>query len=502
MDAPGADSIRAGRREWLGLAVLALPTLLTSIDLFVMLLALPHLSAALGTSSTQQLWITDMYGFMLSGFLITMGTLGDRIGRRKVLMSGAACFGLASLLAAFSTSPGMLIAARALLGVSGAALAPTTLALISQMFPDARQRAVAIGVWLTCLVSGAILGPLVGGLLLERFWWGSVFLVGVPAMVPLLLVGRALLPEYRNPEAGRLHLSSVALSLASVLSVIWGIKEVAREGGTPLALASIAAGLVLGVLFVRQQLASPDPLLDVRLFRNPVFSVALAGMFLNTMLPGGTMVLITQHLQLVEGLSPLHAALWMIPAMAVSILGLQVSPLLARRARPAWLIAAGLLISVAGLVVLTRVNAVGGLAALLTGFGLFNLGAGPLLTLGTNLVISSAPPEKAGSAGAISQTSNELGFALGIAVLGSVATAVYRHDMAGVLPAGAADAIAESLSAAVAWPVQGSLLASAREAFTSGLHAAAAISAVALFAVAVAVVVVLRHARPLGREES
>jgi MFS transporter, DHA2 family, multidrug resistance protein len=448
-----------------------------------------------------------MYGFLLSGFLITMGTLGDRAGRRRVLLAGAACFAVASLLAAFAPSPGLLIAARALLGISGAALAPNTLALISQLFAQARQRTLAIGVWLTCLISGAILGPLVGGVLLQHFWWGSVFLVGVPAMVPLLILGRALLPEYRNPRAGKLHLPSVALSLASVLSVTWGIKEIAREGLGPFALAAIGGGLALGAVFVRLQLRSADPLLDMRLFGSPVFSVALAGMFLNTMLPGGTMVLITQHLQLVQGLSPLHAALWMIPAMAASILGFQVSPLLARRLRPAPLIAAGMLLSVAGLVVLTRVAAEGGLAALLAGFALFNLGSGPLLTLGTHLVIGSAPPEKAGSAGAISQTSNELGFALGIAVLGSVATAIYRHEIAGAIPAGTPAAVAaaagDSLAAAVtllSGAPGSALLAAARVAFTDGLHAAAAISAVALLAVAVAVLIVLRDARPLGQD--
>jgi DHA2 family multidrug resistance protein-like MFS transporter len=510
--AGGTGSLKAGRREWLGLAALALPTLLTSIDLFVLLLALPSLSAALKATSIEQLWITDIYGFLLSGFMITMGTLGDRVGLRKVLMTGAAGFGAASLLAAFSSSAGMLIAARALLGIAGAALAPSTLALIRQMFRDERERASAIGVWLTCLIGGAVVGPLVGGVMLQHFWWGSVFLIGVPAMVLLLLVGRALLPEYRSPEAGTPHVWSALLFLASVLTIMYGIKEGARNGWLAIPTASVVAGAALGVVFVRLQAASRDPLLDVRLFRNRSFTVALGSMLLNTMLPGGTMVLITQHLQLVEKLSPLQAGLWFVPAFSASILGFQASPLLARRVRPAFLIAAGMLISVGGLIVLTQVPSTGGLAAVLTGFAMFNLGAGPLVTLGTNLVIGSVPPEKAGAAAAISQTSNELGFALGVAVLGSVAGAIYRASVAGAIPAGTpastAQAVGDSPAAAIAaasqLPAQAaaSLADAARQAFTNGLHAAAAISAIALLGVVVAVLVTLRGARPLGEAAS
>ena len=287
-----------------------------------------------------------------------MGTLGDRRGRRKVLLAGAACFGIASLLAAFSTSVGMLIAARQRCwGLPGAAPAPTTLGLISAMFRDAKQRTLAIGVWLTCLIGGAALGPVVGGVMLEHFWWGSVFLLGVRSVLLLLVAGPFLLPEQRNAEAGRLHLPSVALSLASILPIIYGIKELARNGWQPVPLAAIAVGLALGLVFVRTQRSLPDPLLDMRLFTSRAFTVALVSMLLNTMLPGGTMVIITQHLQLVEGLSPLQAGLWMPPAVAASVIGFQLSPRIARRVRPAYCIAAGLLVSVAGLVVLTRSRA-------------------------------------------------------------------------------------------------------------------------------------------------
>jgi len=208
---------KAGRREWTALAVLALPTLLVSIDVYVLLLALPRLTADLGASSTEQLWITDIYGFLLAGFLITMGTLGDRIGRKKLLLIGATAFGIASVLAAFSTSPAMLIAARAVLGVAGAILAPSTISLIRTLFRDPKQMGLAIGLWGTCFSAGAVIGPLVGGVMLSQFWWGSVFLLGVPAMVLLLALGPFLLPEYRDPDAGKLDLTSVALSLAAIL---------------------------------------------------------------------------------------------------------------------------------------------------------------------------------------------------------------------------------------------------------------------------------------------
>ena len=454
---------RAGRREWVGLAVLALPTLLVSIDVFVMLMALPRLSSALGATGTQQLWIADMYGFTLSGCMVTMGTLGDRIGRRRLLLMGAAGFAGASILAAFSTSPTMLIAARALLGIAGATLAPSILALISDMFRDPAQRATAIGAWLVCFMGGAVLGPVVGGTMLEHLWWGSVFLLGVPAMALLLALGPVLVPESRNPGAGRLDLVSVAQSLAAILPVVYGLKELARGGWRPLPVLAIAAGVAFAIVFVRRQRRLEAPLVDVRLFTRPALSTALVSMLLGTMLMGAIMLFVTQHLQLVEGLSPLRAGLALMPAVAASIVSFQLSPIVARRVPVAHLVAGGLCVSVAGLLVIAGVGPASELAPLVAGWTLVSLGAGPLVTLGTNLVIGSVPPENAGSAAAVSETSNELGFALGIAILGSLATAIYQG-----------------------------------QAFSDGLRAAAAVSAVALAGVIVLVVTVLRHVQPLG----
>ncbi|MFL5415828.1 MAG: MFS transporter, partial [Myxococcales bacterium] len=267
--------VRAGRREWSGLAVIALPCLLYSMDLTVLDLAVPALSADLKPSSTQLLWILDIYGFLVAGSLVTMGTLGDRIGRRRLLLFGAGAFAAASTLAAFSTSAAMLIAARAVLGLAGATLAPSTLSLIRNMFLDPRQRTVAVSVWITSFSVGGAIGPLAGGLLLEWFWWGSVFLLGVPVMGLLLVLGPILLPEYRDPEAGRLDLVGAVMSLAAVRALIYGLKQFAQDGpGWPPAL-SIVVGLAVGVAFVRRQQTLADPLLDLRLFRVPAFSAAL-----------------------------------------------------------------------------------------------------------------------------------------------------------------------------------------------------------------------------------
>lgn len=477
---------RAGRRQWIGLAVLALPALLVAIDVFVMLLALPHLSAALDASSTQQLWIMDVYGFILAGFLITMGTLGDRIGRRKLLLIGAASFGAASVLAAYARTPELLIAARALLGLAGATLAPSTLSLLSTMFKDAKQRGLAIGIWFMCFIGGTVIGPIVGGALLDSFWWGSVFLLGVPAMVLLLVLGPILLPEYRDPEAGRLDLVSVVLSLLAILPLIYGLKELAKAGWEAVPLLAIGVGLAFGIAFVRRQRTLAHPLLDLKLFGNRTFSVALGSMMLGTMLTGAMMMFSTTYLQLVDDLPALDAGLWMLPVAATSILSLLFAPLLGRRFNKAYLIGGGLVVSVAGLVILTQVQPGMSPAVLILGWSVINLGAGPFVALGTDLVIGSAPPQRAGSAAAINETSGEFGYALGIAILGSIGTMVYRAN----LPSGTPGR--ESLVAATQAAAGSTALDLAKAAYATGMHVVAGIAAVLLLGVAVAVVTLLK----------
>ncbi|MGH3682789.1 MAG: MFS transporter, partial [Natronosporangium sp.] len=426
---------RAGRREWIALAVLALPCLLVAMDLTVLNLAVPKLSADLQPSSSQLLWIVDIYGFLIAGSLITMGTLGDRIGRRRLLLFGAAAFGFASVLAAFSTSAEMLIATRALLGVAGATLAPSTLSLIRTMFQDPRQRTVAIGVWVTSFSVGGALGPLFGGVLLEFFWWGSVFLLAVPVMALLLVLGPLLLPEYRDPQAGRLDLVSAALSLLSVLAVIYGLKQLAEHGlGWPPVLF-ILAGLAVGGVFVRRQQTLADPFVDLRLFRVPAFSASLATNMLSFFVAFGAFLFIAQYLQLVRGLSPLEAGLWTVPSSGGFIVGSMLAPVFVRRVQPAYVVGAGLTLAAAGFGLLTQAG-MDSLVVVVTASVVFSMGLAPVFTLAADLVVGTAPPERAGAAAALSETSTEFGGALGIAILGSIGTAVYRGAMADTLPAG------------------------------------------------------------------
>jgi MFS transporter, DHA2 family, multidrug resistance protein len=503
---------RAGRHEWIGLGVLALATMLYSIDLTVLHLAVPSLTADLHPSSAQLLWIVDIYGFLLAGSLITMGTLGDRIGRRRLLLIGAATFGVASVLAAFSTSPEMLIAARALLGVAGATLAPSTLSLIRTMFLDPRQRTVEVGVWITSFSAGAVIGPPLGGVLLEFFWWGSVFLMAVPVMALLLVLGPILLPEYRDPEARRFDLPSAALSLTAVLAAIYGLKQIVQDGLGWLLAAAILAGFVLGLVFVQRQRRLADPLIDLRLFRLPAFSASLIAYSVATFVGFAVFLFIFQYLQLVLGLSPLEAALWSMPSFGAFIVGSMLTPPITRRVRPAYVMGGGLALSAAGyLVLLTQIGGDSPLAVLVATTVVFSLGEAPVFTL-TKRPDHRFRAARAGrAAAAISETGSELGGALGIAVLGSIGTALYRGQVDDGIPEGVppdqATAARDTLGGAVAAskelsaPLADELLDAARDAFTLGMQVTALASAAIPAATAVLVVAFLRHVRAGSDEE-
>lgn len=502
---------RATRRDWIGLAVIALPCLLYSMDLTVLNLAVPHLSANLRPSSSQMLWIVDIYGFLLAGALITMGTLGDRIGRRRLLLIGAAAFGSASVLAAFSTSAGMLIAARALLGLAAATLAPSTLSLIRNMFHDPQERRVAIGVWIASFSAGAAIGPLLGGVLLAHFWWGSVFLLNLPVMLLLLGVGPFLLPEFRDPGARRFDLVSAVLSLIAVLVTIYGVKQMTEGTVTWLAALAIVAGLALGALFVNRQRRLEDPLIDLGLFRSPAFSASLVVNILAFFVAFGAFLFIAQYLQLVLGMGPLEAGLWTAPSGVAFIVGSQLAPAIVRRVRPAYVMAGGLVFAAIGFAVLTQAGGPNGLTALVTGYVLFSLGLAPVFTLATDLIVSAAPPERAGAASGIAETSSELGGALGIAILGSVVTALYRSAMAGAIPADvphqAASAARDTLGGALAAAQQlpggtgAALLDAARAAFGQAFETAVVIcAAVALAAAMLAMVLLRRVENDAGNE--
>src|SRR5919106_1140393 len=499
---PGASQ-RATSRVWAGLAVLALPTVLVSMDLTVLYLAVPHISADLQPSSAQMLWIVDIYGFLVAGCLVTMGTLGDRIGRRRLLLGGAAAFSAASLLAAFAVSAEMLIATRALLGLAGATLLPSTLALIRNMFVDPKQRAVAIGIWAAVFSAGTAIGPVIGGTLLDSFWWGSVFLLGLPLMAGLLAFGPALLPEFRDPDAGRLDLLSAGLSLVGVLAVIYGLKRIAEDGLAGSPVLFIVAGLAVGVAFVRRQRTLSDPLIDLRLFRIPAFSTALATGLLTLFTWAGTYLFLAQYLQLVKGLSPLAAGLWLIPAAGGSIAGSMLSPALTNRLRPATVLGARIVVAAIGFAVITQIEPSSSLAMLVTGSVVFSVGIASTVALVTDLVVGAAPPERAGAAAALSETGGELGLALGVAILGSIGTAIYRGDLGAALPAGvppeAQEAARDTLGGAVAAARQlpdsaaADFLDTARDAFTHGLQVTALASVLVAAATAILVTFVLRR---------
>jgi DHA2 family multidrug resistance protein-like MFS transporter len=503
---------KATRKEWIGLGVIALACILYVMDLTILHLAVPAISADLRPSSAQLLWIIDIYGFLVAGSLITMGTLGDRIGRRRLLMIGAAAFGVASVLAALSTSPEMLIVTRALLGIAGATLAPSTLSLIRNMFLDPRQRTTAIGIWITSFSVGGAIGPLLGGLILEFFWWGAAFLVALPVMALLLLLGPRLLPEYRDPNAGRLDLLSAAQSLVAVLAVIFGLKLMAQDGIGWLPVVSVVIGLAVGYLFVRRQRSLADPFIDLRLFKIPAFSASLATYGLGIFVVFGGFLFIPQYLQLVLGLSPFVAGLWTLPWALSFVVGSNVTPVIARRFPPAPIMAVGLVLAAVGFGMFTQVDAGSSFVPIVLGSVIFSLGTAPLFTLTNDLIIGTAPPERAGAAAGLSETAAEFGGALGIAIFGSIGVAIYRSAIAGALPPGlpaetadvARDTLGGALEVATALPdnLAPALIDAAQGAFLQGLHIGAVISAVGSLALALLVFTRLRKVQVSSSDES
>ncbi|MGW1657065.1 MFS transporter [Streptomyces atratus] len=469
-------------RAWLGLVVLMLPTLLVAMDMTAALLALPRLSADLGATNIQQLWISDSYGLMVAGLVITMGTLGDRIGRRRLLMIGGAAFAALSVVAAFAADPLTLIVARALLGVAGATLAPSTLALITNMFRDERQRGQAIAIWATCQFTGGALGPVLAGFLLQHFWWGSVFLVAVPAMALLLLAGPVLLPEYRSDRVGRLDLASVGLSLVAVLLMVYGIKQLTVESEPAGSAVALVVGAAIGFLFVRRQLRLETPLLDLRLLRNRPFTAVLVALVFAGIAMAGTGLLVTQYLQSVLGYSPFASAMLFAPMGLGVAVGTMAAPALARRMKQTTAIAGGLVGSALGGLLLVGAEGANTLPLVMIGIAVLALGTGPLFALGTGLVVGSVPPERAGSAASMSETGNYFGGSLGFALLGVVAAVVYRSRMDGT-----SDSLAGAVAASERLPAgQGAeLLHTAREAFTAGLHVTGVIAAVIFAGLAV-----------------
>ncbi|MDQ0851542.1 DHA2 family multidrug resistance protein-like MFS transporter [Arthrobacter sp. B3I9] len=517
---------RAPWRDWLALSLLMFPVLLVAVDNTALTFALPAIARSLDASGVQLLWIVDAYPMVLAGLLVAMGSLGDRIGRRRLLFIGGTGFAAVSAATAFAPSAEALIAGRAALGFFGAMLMPSTLSLIRNIFPEPNRRRLAVAIWAAGFSGGAALGPIFGGWLVEHFWWGAVLLVAVPIILPLLALGPFLVPEFRDPNPGRVDVPSIILSLTVMVPVVFGIKELATHGTSPVPLAAIGVGLLMGYVFVRRQRAllrdgrkprpggtpsgTAAPLLDVSLFGNRVFSTAITANVLALFSFNGFILFLAQHLQLLEGQSPSESGAAMVPALIATVAaGLLVVPLV-RKVRPGFVVAGGLLLSGTGYSIVAFGDHGHGPALLLAALLILCLGVGAAETISNDLILGAAPAEKSGAAAAVSETGYEIGSLLGTAILGSILTASYQGNLRlpdGVGEAAPAEAVAqakETLAGAVdlaqtlPGPLAEAVTAAAGAAFDSGVHITAAIALVLMAGASVLAAVVLRKVPTAG----
>ncbi len=516
-----APAPRAAWRDWLALSLLMFPVLLVAVDNTALTFALPAIARSLDASGVELLWIVDAYPLVLAGLLVAMGSLGDRIGRRRLLFIGSMGFAAVSAVTAFAPSAEWLIAGRAGLGFFGAMLMPSTLSLIRNIFPEPNRRRLAVAIWAAGFSGGAALGPIFGGWLVEHFWWGAVLLVAVPIILPLLALGPALIPESRDPNPGRVDVPSIVLSLLVMVPVVYGIKDLATHGPAPAPLAAIGFGLVMGYAFIRRQRdllrgsrqpgsTAAAPLLDISLFGNRVFSTAITANVLALFSFNGFILFLAQHLQLLEGQSPSESGIAMVPALIATVVaGLLVVPLV-RRIRPGFVVAGGLLLSAAGYFLVAFGDHSNGPAVLLAALLVLCLGVGAAETISNDLILGAVPAEKSGAAAAISETGYEVGSLLGTAILGSILTASYQGNLrlpGGVTAAASAEAVAQAgetlagaveLAQALPGPLADAVTASARAAFDSGVHITAAIALVLMAAASVLAAVVLRKVPTAG----
>ncbi|MFB0615326.1 MFS transporter [Streptomyces sp. AGS-58] len=480
--APGADAHR-----WVVLVVLCASLLLVALDATVLHVAVPAVTEDLRPGAVELLWIVDVYPLVCAALLILFGTLGDRVGRRRVLLLGYALFGVASAAAAFSGTAEMLILARALLGVGGAMIMPATLSILRQVFPDRRERALAIGVWSAVAAVGAAVGPLLGGFLLEHFWWGAVFLVNIPLMLISLPVGRLLLPESRGERDGPWDVTGALTAAAGLFAVVLGVQRLGggRAAASPLTALPLLAGAGLLLLFVRRQRRLPYPLVDLRMFRRPAFSTSVGCIVLAMLALVGLELIAAQYLQLVLGLSPLQTGLRLLPltvaAMAAGLAGARML----RRFGPRRMVSAGFCLTAAAVLTLTVMGGADDPPLLLAGFVLLGFGLETTLFGAYESMLSEAPADRAGGAAAIGETSYQLGAGIGIALLGSVMNAAYAPALRSVpgVPRDAARAAGHSLGEAyqvagrLGGPAGAALRRAARDSFVHGLHVTLLVSA-------------------------
>jgi len=479
-----ASTTKAGHKEWIGLVILVLPTLVVSMDMTVTYLALPVLSTQFKPTSTELLWITDIFGFFEAGLLIIMGALGDRLGLRKILLLGATAFTAASVLAAFSPNVFWIIMARAVMGIAGATILPTVISLIRNMFNDDKQRTFAMGLYTTCFSSGTMLGPIIGGFLLSHFWWGSIFLMPVPLIMLLLVAAPAYLPEFKHPDTKALDFMSAVTLIAAILLIIFGLKQLAQDGFKLLPFVSMTAGIALAIVFIQRQRTVTNPLIDLELFKRKAFNTSLAALFTGLFSWAGIFIFVTQYQQSVLGLSTLAAGLWLLPGALGSILLCMLVPFILRHLSRSNAMALGLAVMATGIALLMFITS-NSLPLLVVACFLMSGGCGLTVTLGIDNVVATAPPEKAGVAAGISETSTGFGASFGIAVLGSIWTAIYRANMPADIAA-AQDTIGGAVEESARLNNPG-LLIHAQEAFVHSTHITAGICAVIIALMAVKV---------------
>lgn len=458
---------RGDRRAWWGLAVLVLPVLLVSMDMSVLYLALPAITADLDPSASEQLWILDAYGFLIAGLLITMGSLGDRIGRRRILLLGASLFGLASVIAAFAPTSALLIAARALMGIGGATLLPSSLSLITDLFADPRARGRAIGVWTAFFAGGAVVGPIIGGVLLHHFWWGSVFLINVPVLLVLLLVAPALLPERRVASGSPLDLPSVVMSVVGIMAAVYAVKHVAEYGLDAVTLVTGAVGVGLIMAFVRRQRILTVPLVDLSLLANREFTVAIGSSLAGMMSLAAFSYLSSIYLQSVTGRDPLAAAYLGVPLAVTVFASSMYGSRIAERLGVSTTFVASLVLAALGSLMLLGVGVDGGVAWYVAGSAVAGLGYGTVFTLVSEVAVGSVPEEQTGAAVGVSETSFELGNALGLALLGSLAAWIFA----------AGGDFAPTLGETLESGAGAGVIDAAKQSFVDGMHLATAIGA-------------------------
>ncbi|GIH24259.1 MFS transporter [Acrocarpospora phusangensis] len=438
-------------RKWGTLVISCLAMLLLALDLTVLHQAMPKLMEDLAPSATQLLWILDIYGFALAGLLITMGNLGDRIGRKRLLLIGTAAFGAASALTAYAPTPELLIAARALLGVAGATVMPSTLSIIRNVFTDPKERTAAVGIWSSISALGFAGGPVVGGLLLDHFWWGSVFLINVPITALLLIGGWLLLPESRNPRSRPIDLISVPLSFAGVIGLVYAMKVAAHDGlGERAVWISAAIGVLSLVVFVRRQTRLAEPLIDVRLFRHRAFTGSIGANVIILFAMLAMSVAFAQYFQLIRGWSPLVAGLAGLPGGFSAAIGGGLAGVLVSAIGRAKVVTLGLLLTGGGLFLYSLIELDTPYLLMLPAMMISGVGMGFTFAVTNDTILAAVPRERAGAASAISETATEVGGSLGIAVLGSVIGGLYSQRLTPPpgLPAGVAEAAGESLGGA------------------------------------------------------